>query len=105
MVVGVRHDHEDVEAKYDEVRKPRRLTEAWVRSVATFGNGDYLSSWNAQAICSLKDNFCKRTGRKLAASKLLKKIGFSMSKEDRRKVFFAVCPEYDKNTKEATSTT
>lgn len=44
--------------------------------------------------CSPKDNFCKRVGRKIAACKLLdalRQVG--LGKEDRGKVFRALCPD------------
>ncbi len=54
----------------------------------------------AQAVCSLEDNFEKRTGRILAAMRLnaaLRAVGFE--KQDRRLIFEAVCPDLKKKRK------
>jgi len=50
-----------------------------------------------EAKCYVKDNFCKRTGRKVAAQYLLNKLSFLLNKEDRRLVFQRICPEYSRN--------
>jgi hypothetical protein len=70
-----------------------RVTTVWIKDVAT----DVLLS-TASAFCSPKDNFCKRTGRKLAAERLIRAAwakGVSV-KADRRAVMEALCPEFFK---------
>jgi hypothetical protein len=69
---------------------PRR-TVVWFRI-------DGLEPVETEAVCSLKDNFCKKTGRKLAVTRLLKRLEDSpkVTKDDRRLIFRAVCPEYSK---------
>jgi hypothetical protein len=46
--------------------------------------------------CSDRDQFCRRTGRKLAATRLLEWIrnAYGLPKEDRAAIFRAICPEY-----------
>jgi hypothetical protein len=47
------------------------------------------------SVCKHPDNFSKRMGRKLAANNLLRKLREDgWSKDDRKTVFQAVCPEY-----------
>lgn len=49
---------------------------------------------NVRTVCSPNDNFCKQEGRRMVASKLLKEMcGFS--KDDRARVFYAICPEFN----------
>lgn len=51
------------------------------------------------SVCHPGDNFCRRTGRRLAADKMVRRCrtaeGFlnTLTKEDRRQLFRAVCPE------------
>lgn len=45
-----------------------------------------------RSVCSPNDNFCRREGRRVAASKLLR--GLRMSKADKRAIFQLICPEY-----------
>jgi len=50
---------------------------------------------SAVAICSRKDNFCKRTGRKTALQKLLANNPTTFTNVDDRKAMWqAVCPEF-----------
>lgn len=52
---------------------------------------------SAVAICSRKDNFCKRTGRKMALQKLLTNNPKTFTNvDDRRAMWQAVCPEFFK---------
>lgn len=52
---------------------------------------------SAVAICSRKDNFCKRTGRKTALQKLLANNPTTFaSYHDRKAMWQAVCPEFFK---------
>ena len=47
--------------------------------------------------CRPPDQFCKRTGRRLAATKLLKSVRNYFpfeKKEDRKAIFLAICPEF-----------
>lgn len=46
-----------------------------------------------EAHCSLKDNFCKRTGRKLATTRLLRALPV-LTRDDRRAIWRAVLPEF-----------
>ena len=48
------------------------------------------------SVCKFPDNFSKRLGRKFAATSLLRKLQ-GWSKDARRQVFQAVCPEYKKS--------
>ena len=80
-----------------------RLTEAYVLRPREPGETSDEVLARAEAICSPDDNFCRRTGRKIAASRLLHMLlsqdGGSLDlgsfhwKENRRKVFEALCPE------------
>lgn len=66
---------------------PRRTT------VALRADGSSLVE--ATARCSLQDNFCRRTGRKIAANKLLAVMRNRFyPKVDRESVFQAIYPEY-----------
>jgi hypothetical protein len=48
-----------------------------------------------RAVCDPRDNFCKALGRKKAANRLMRTMKrYAFSKEDRKIVFQAVCPEY-----------
>ena len=60
----------------------------------------------AASVCSVVDNFCKRVGRRIAATRLLatlladtKSASASYCKEDRCRIFNAVCPEYHAKVK------
>lgn len=66
----------------------RRGTKVWVK----VGR----KTFEAVAVCSKHDNFCRRTGRKLAACRLLDNIRGqpSFSKEDRASIFYFYCPEF-----------
>lgn len=47
------------------------------------------------AYCSPLDNFCRLTGRRVAAEKLIGVLNdLDWAKEDRREVFRTICPEY-----------
>ena len=48
--------------------------------------------YEARADCSCDDQFCKATGRVLAAKRLLQQM--PANKQDRRKVFQAVNPQF-----------
>lgn len=51
------------------------------------------------SICKPPDQFCKRTGRRLAANRLLAGLRRSpqvLHKADRKAIFAAICPEYFK---------
>lgn len=51
----------------------------------------------AIAICSRRDNFCKRTGRKMALAKLLASNPATFAScHDRKAMWQAVCPEFFK---------
>jgi hypothetical protein len=56
-------------------------------------NGETLS---AEAICSANDQFNRRVGRKLAASRLLSRMRDTrkFSAVERERVFKSICPEY-----------
>lgn len=85
VLVGVRH------GTAERGRKTVRCTEVYLKGL----DGSPLAS--EQSLCSPKDNFCRRTGRRAAATRLLRSAvtRFSLpDKEDRRRVFLAVCPEY-----------
>lgn len=58
--------------------------------------GDQRIVHAAVAWCSPTDNFCKREGRRRAAAKLLQTLrhNSSLTRQDRREVFKAICPEY-----------
>lgn len=81
--VGVRHL-----SSYEGLRSGGRGTRVWIK----FGDGTTLE---AAAWCSLEDNFCKATGRRLAGIRLLAGLRELpwFSKEDRKRVFGAVCPD------------
>lgn len=67
----------------------RRATTAYI------GNKE-SPAVKATVVCHPNDNFCRKTGRKLAAIKLLrqlKEVGYD--KADRAFVFNAICPEYN----------
>jgi hypothetical protein len=67
----------------------RRLTTAWLKAGGT--------TFRSVSICRPPDQFCKRTGRRMAARRLLaamKKVGFP--KGDRKAVFLSLCPEFRK---------
>ena len=57
--------------------------------------------YSEAALCSPKDNFSKRVGRKLAVTRLLDGLRRStwtnndFTKEDRRDIFKVVCPEFN----------
>lgn len=55
--------------------------------------GDDGVSITAEAVCNPNDNFCKLSGRKVAASKLLKELN-GVSKTDKKKIFENICPEF-----------
>lgn len=57
-------------------------------------NGDRLEDYVGRALCSPKDNFCRRIGRKKAVTRLCQEA--NLSKPDRRSVWAAVCPEFYK---------
>ncbi len=60
----------------------------------------------ARAVCKPPDNFCRATGRRLAANRLLKQLrehsGLAplFTRDDRRTIFHAICP-FPSNTKVA----
>ena len=86
-IVGVAHITDE---------KGRRGTKAWL--VMPGGQKDY----HAVAMCSSHDNFCKRTGRRLAADRLLSKLRLQheeMTREDRQIIFSTICPEYRQKAK------
>lgn len=69
----------------------RRGTRVWLAAA------DHTPIAEGVAMCSAADNFCKRTGRRLAVNRLLASLrldGKVFAKEDRRAIFQAVCPEY-----------
>ncbi len=76
----------------------RRGTKVWIRT------SDGMVNREVFAMCSEQDNFCKRTGRKLAADRLLKLLRWEeltcgelreyTRKPIRRQLFKAVCPEF-----------
>lgn len=74
-----------------ESPKPRRITQVWVT------DEHRLQTIQVQAVCAPMDNFCRRTGRKIAATKLLKELRDTYrfrNPEDRKRIFQAICPEY-----------
>ena len=92
--------------KFDETRPSHHYG---VRRTTTITLQMEDESISAVAICSRKDNFCKRTGRKLALHKLLyghtkgRAMGITsrhlitsatFNADDRRKLWQAVCPEF-----------
>lgn len=78
-------------ARHLDTPNGKRKTQVWF----LFPDGRQIV---AEAKCYIKDNFCKRTGRKIAAQYLLQKL-FNLSKDDRRLVFFKLCPEYNNKNK------
>jgi len=92
--VGCKHynpEGEDAEAwrriNSDLNLPQRRCTTAWLKV------GD--TTLRSLAVCQPPDQFCKRTGRLLAAKRLIRgMLGFT--KADRKAVFLALCPEFRK---------
>lgn len=72
-----------------------RITDVWLKEGEKPVEGEDPTLLEARAYCSFHDNFCKRSGRKAAAQKLLEKLkGLFYSKEARAAVFQAINPEY-----------
>lgn len=52
-------------------------------------------TYTGKSICSPLDQFCRRTGRRLAANRLLKSMkDANVSKQIRKEAFQAICPEF-----------
>lgn len=92
--VGVRHTVVNAPASHSlpipgAYPKKRRATVAWLR----IGEGVEVE---ATSICAPNDPFSKAFGRRASANRLLhllKPLG--LTKEDRKAVFTAICPEYN----------
>lgn len=75
--------------------EPRRFTQVWIAPVHPIHRAAVDEVLVGAAICRPPDQFCKRTGRRLATIKLLaalKERGWTS--EERKAVFDTVCPEY-----------
>lgn len=81
---------------HDRPSKPPEVPLERRGTTVLLSSEDKPVNWMADSICSLKDQFCKRTGRLIAAKRLLELLNEStyFSKEDRRTVFHAICPEF-----------
>jgi hypothetical protein len=53
-------------------------------------------TYTADCCCHPNDNFCKATGRRLAANRLLAELRACtiLSADDRKAVFLKICPEF-----------
>ena len=105
MFVNLSTGKAKVWVKFDVEPDGRRSTQI------TFEYADGSARFPAKVRCSKRDNFCRRTGRKMALNKLLwdnpngKTLcsfttGFLpswLNKADRRILWKAVCPEFFKN--------
>ncbi len=99
VIVGCKHltkpeDQPELDWAHPHIKV--RATEVWVKDTA----GNQIAQ--AIAKCSPMDNFCKRTGRRIAAQRLLAQLrekdptGYPAWKEDRKAIFQTICPEYFK---------
>lgn len=51
--------------------------------------------FDAKAVCSIEDQFIRQFGRKLVAKRILSAMqAAGFTKEERRSVFWAICPEF-----------
>ncbi|MGH2612898.1 MAG: hypothetical protein ACRDFB_07595, partial [Rhabdochlamydiaceae bacterium] len=72
-------------------------------------NGEcVLYETDSTSICIPPDQFCKRTGRRLAGIKLLKNLKnnpytYGFSKTERREIFNLICPEFFKGKQKLTN--
>lgn len=87
--VGLRYSWETVAFEFPTRHIMQcRVTTAYLRNLLD------ANTVEVKVTCSPQDQFCKRTGRKLAANRLLASLkAIGLPKEDRRKVFQALCPE------------
>lgn len=59
-------------------------------------------TFKAVSVCNPSDNFSKKLGRRYAANKLLETcrknayLAENLTREDRRAIFMAVCPEFSR---------
>lgn len=60
-----------------------------------FQVGEDTETFLVGTICSKKDAFVRRVGRKIVAQRLLNILSRTeFSKEDRRGIFLSICPEF-----------
>lgn len=82
--LGVFHEITDKKIRYTLVR-------------VTFMSSDDQAGETCEvnSRCSKKDNFCKATGRKIAAGRLMKDVKIAaMSDEDKQAIMKRICPEF-----------
>ncbi len=97
VIIGVRHGEQLMSWEYDDTMEGAcvslRCTDVWVKEKVS---GVKIAE--ANAVCSITDNFCKKVGRRIAASRLIAKLKAMgcqwLSKANRKAIFQSICPEY-----------
>lgn len=90
--IGVQHNESDGAPLMFTINRKGR--EVDVRGTRVRVSSDDGVNAEAVATCSPNDNFSKAEGRRIAVTKLLRNELRFYSKEDKRKVFENVCPEF-----------
>lgn len=92
--LGVHHVDDAVWTRIDGT-KVENLRGTTIRFTYTNSDGSVIFNTSGKVICIPPDQFCKRTGRRIAGIKLLKNLNtYGFSKMERKEVFQLICPEY-----------